>query len=461
MHTPTIGTYAHEAEIETFSHAPAVLPRSIYLAQTVTFHTYPPTSANASSSDIARQFSLGDFSIKHLNKVTVREEVYHRLGAGEAFDESTELHSAMHTILDAANISISHGSTGLSPSNNTPAFPNGYGKSSSSSRWLPSPGLSSLPIPIGISPSTVRQAATKVRKYSSNLRSPRIHPVGSLGGAGQHSLHGSSLSFEDDDAVMAQLPPEMLEVDEEGVDLGQPSHRHFSHLHPVSLRSADGRYGSPSPAPVPSLSVGTASSAESHTKSSEYHGELRRQDTRDSPAMQASSIEEERQNEGEWDSFKLDGIDDDEDSTRSGNQTMPMSKPKLPSPLLSHAMLPLLAVKSESFSAAKLPARTALAASPAVQVEQAAISAVPGSMPSAEPATDTALTMADQPLISFSTPSKESPEAAPVLSGQFDASSPSPLSSSPAISSNELSASPAVSSMLAGKKKKKVKKGKA
>lgn len=443
-------TSAHEAEIESFSHAPGVLPRSIYLAQTVTFQVYPPTSASK-QIDIARQFSLGSFDIAKQQKVTVREEVSHRFGsrAGEPFDESTELHSAMHTILDASNLSSSNagGQGGLSPSSNSPAFPNGYGKSSTSSKWLPSPSLASLPIPIGISPSTVRQAATKVRKYSSSLRSPRLHAVGS-----GHSLQSSTLSFEDDDAVLAQAPPDMLEIDEEGVDLGQPQ----------QVTGRPDKYGSPSPAPVPSLSVGTASSAESHGKSTESPSRpVSQHDMSNSPALHASMADEEVRNEGEWDSFKLEGIDD-EDDLKSG--VPEQVKAKSPSPLLSHAMLPLLAAKSEQVASQRMPVKELdlmqLFVPEPEEKPHSAAGFAAFAVQKAVPAED-ALDLASKPLEPELMPThSDVPLISPTIATHREAT-PSPLSSSPAVSSAaEFSASPATAGVLAKQKKKKAKKGK-
>lgn len=443
------GTSAHEAEIESFSHAPGVLPRSIYLAQTVAFHMYPPTAV-VKDVDISRQFSLGNFNIVKQSKITVREEVSHRFGsyAGEPFDESTELHSAMHTILDATNLSSSgaNGQTGVSPSSNSPAFPNGYGRSSNSGKWLPSPSLASLPIPIGISPSTVRQAATKVRKYSSSMRSPRLHAVGS-----GHSLQSSTLSFEDDDAVIAQLPPEMLEIEEEGVDLGRP--------HPVPARSD--KYGSPSPAPLPSLSAGTASSAESHTKSTESPARSQAgHEAGISPALHASIAEEEVRNEGEWDSFKLDGIDDEEDLRSSARDEVAR---KAPSPLLSHAMLPILAAKSDQSVNQRSSTRDR-ELSPPVRASHPPVAPVPGAF-NLQPPTPAgnALGMDVKPLEPKQIQTTaDAPLISPTLATYRDASSPSPLSSSPAVSSAaEFSASPGTAAVLAAKqKKKKAKKGK-
>lgn len=435
-------TSAHEAEIESFSYAPGVLPRSIYLAQTVAFHMYPPQGASK-SLNVAAQFSQGNFNIIEQQRVTVREEVFHRFAsrAGVPFDESTELHSAMHTILDASNLSSSNPNdqSGSSSMNNSPAFPNGYGKSSGSSKWLPSPSLASLPIPIGISPSTVRQAATKVRKYSSSLRSPRLHAIGS-----GHSLQGSTLSFEDEDAVLAQVPSDMLEIEEEGVDLGRPQHN----------PARSDKFGSPSPAPVPSLSVGTASSAESHEKLTDSPTRpASRQEASSSPFLQTSVTEEEVRNDGEWDGFKLEGIDDEDDAKIEAIQP---TQAKVPSPLLSHAMLPIIAAKSEQIASSRL------APKPPLYVDEAA--SVPSNNPFAIQAavpTGMALNLACQPLETESTSTRS--DIAPILStlATHQDATPSPLSSSPAVSSAaEFSASPATAAVLAKQKKKKAKKGK-
>ncbi|KAK9898692.1 hypothetical protein P389DRAFT_167241 [Cystobasidium minutum MCA 4210] len=501
----TRNTSAHEAEIESFSHAPAVLPRSIYLAQILTFHTYPPATPSK-QANLLQQFSSGNFSLPRTTKVTVREEVSHRFGSygDQPFDESTELHSAMHTILDASNLASSYGggngaageqAGGFSPSSNSPAFPNGYGKTSSSSKWLPSPSLASLPIPIGIgiSPQTVRQAATKVRKYSASMRSPRLSAVGSGGGGhatggaagGGHSLQGSTLSFEDDDAVLAQIPPEMLEVDEEGVDLGRrPRQEHRAPGGPSSASLRPDTYGSPSPAPLPSLSVGTASSADSQAAKStdspeDVHprADVRSmEDSTTSPAMHAASIvDEEGRNEGEWDSFELEGIDDEEDL--KGPPVLPV-KHKLPSPLLSHAMLPILAAKSDHAGSQRnnIATREMLSTPSSSSDEQKSILTVPGAFNStavATPSVGTALDMAYKPLEPEGAAAKQSdtfleaPLVSPALNTtapyQETATAPSPLSSSPAVSSAaEFSASPATAAVLAMKRnnKKKNKKGK-
>lgn len=533
-------TSAHEAELESFSHAPAVLPRSIYLAQTLTFHTYPPeimSKQGISNVGLIQQFSFGNYTISKASKVIVREEVSHRFGSSshatggrsEPFDESTELHSAMHTILDAADFSSSHGEGhtssgahigyGYSPNSHSPAFPNGYGKTSSSNKWLPSPAtlVSTLPIPIGISPQSVRQAADKVRKYSSSIRSPRLNATspaaaaasgsaGTSGGApaGGHTLQGSTLSFDDDDAVLAQIPPEMLEIDEEGIDLGRrpPYHSHSARQQyipppravnvPSSSSLRTDKYGSPSPAPLPSLSAGTASSAESQVGSKSttadspdiLHPHPRREPS--SPAIQGSTIaDEESRNEGEWDSFKLEGIDDEEDLLLS-NMSPPLQtvyKQKLPSPLLSHAMLPILAAKSEQQAASGAHRGSTkdvlVTPQPGPEEDRKPLLAVPGaasntaaSVITVAPSVGTALEMAYKPLepkleANTAPAEEEVPLISPTLMTHQELSSattPSPLSSSPAVSSAaEFSASPATAAVLASKRsgKKKSKKGKA
>lgn len=441
-------TSAHEAEIESFSHAPGILPRSIYLAQTITFHTYPPATGSKQVG-LASQFSRGDFEIVNQNKIIVREEVSHRFAsrAGVPFDESTELHSAMHTILDASNLSSSSPNiqSGNSPMSNSPAFPNGYGKVSSTSKWLPSPSLASLPIPISISPSTVRQAASKVRKYSSSVRSPRPYAAG----AG-HTLQSSTLSFEDDDAVLTQVPHDMLEIEEEGIDLGKP------HQGPAYSN----KYGSRSPAPVPSLSAGTASSIESHTKSTDSPTRPRsHRESGNSPYLQAAIVEEDAVNQVEWDDFKLEGIDDEDGSKVTDVEQL---KTKVPSPLLSYAMLPLIAAKSEQITARMASTKEREGSSSAIIPEQGSLLSPPSTFTIQAPASPgNALTLAPQAVKPASGASiVDNSLVSPTVTAYQDAT-PSPLSSSPAISSAaEFSASPATAAVLAKQKKKKAKKGK-
>ncbi|GAA6027289.1 hypothetical protein JCM8097_002562 [Rhodosporidiobolus ruineniae] len=232
--------YSAFAEIETFSRSPLVLPRSIYQSQQFDFFALPPQHAQSTKRGI---FTLP------LRKLDVRAEVVIRqgddalssdygpasastsssplgrqlsprgLGLGSyasstasfepaSFDQPIK--TAMHTLLDSPSLVPG------SPSLPAPSFPNGgAGKHGS---WRDT-------VVRQVAPAAM-EGINKARQSLGRVRMPNVHvnvgaalpsgmiplPLGrgkaapqsaAAGGAGV--AYSSSISFEDDDAVFAEL----------------------------------------------------------------------------------------------------------------------------------------------------------------------------------------------------------------------------------------------------------------
>ena len=289
-----------------------MLPRPVYLSPLFDFYTYPPSPKHSDVNPIMQLYSRGDYNPLSLSRVSVRAEVSHthQYPYSEA-SEGEELHSAMHTILDSAaykgGASSHTPATGhFSDNSSSPAFPNGYGRTNSShGKWKDVAKAVPIPIPMPAMPygfpnsQSVARSIGRIRSFGDGLRSPRttasvLHSHSEVN-SGVEGLN--SLSFEEDDTIYASLPPsislanddrvraEQLEGD--GIDLG------FS--------------GPPLSSEVGSSDTGTTQS------------EIQR--GTGSPETSSSANADEdvgiavREEEDEWDSFKLDGVD--EEHTRS------------------------------------------------------------------------------------------------------------------------------------------------
>lgn len=194
--------FSAEAEIETFSRSPRVLPRSIYQSPQFDFFALPPDHLHHTTS--------GDFALP-LRRLEMRSEVQIRHGGADplstrpsssssssqsqpaSFDQPIK--SAMHTILDSEAALVAG-----APKPLPPMFPNGVaGKQGT---WR-----DALPIP------SVNEGLGRVRKELGRVRVSAIvsgRRASSSGGfasasagAGGGETYSSSISFEDDDAVFA------------------------------------------------------------------------------------------------------------------------------------------------------------------------------------------------------------------------------------------------------------------
>jgi hypothetical protein len=223
----------------------------------------------------------------------------------------------MHTILDEI-----HRQAGQAASPESmalpPAYPNGYGGTSSKQTWTSFAATlpRSVPIPI----KGMQQVA---RGAMAGLRSPSLRAVGG------HSTHpanlanesGKSVSFDEQEVVHASLPADYPDpsklLAEEPIDLfsgryQQVAPRHVAHSQPTyaldSLQNqavVPSSYTPSSLGIIPELSLDGGSSAE----------DTDRQHEDGSPHVRTSSVEADNQIDAghladEWEGWKLDGIDD-------------------------------------------------------------------------------------------------------------------------------------------------------
>lgn len=372
----------------TFSKSPSIVPKAIYLCSLFHFYVYPSGEARR----VAEQISRGDLSLRRasLRKLTVRVEVARTRptsgtspGGGAQSDSSRgngngeddpddhmELQSAMTTILDInSDRHLGHHLSGPI----TPAFPNGYGKTTSSanSRWTRNVLPAVLPRAIPIATSLTSTMGSRVVRGLSSTPSPASQPSRAQHPSDPHLSPSSvvsddhdnvdipaTLSFEDEDSVFTSLPSEIdqersSELEEEGVDLGYGRHQHYGVIGRES--SSVSRHQQPRRATqssaassaVPALSLDHGSSAASEGGAGQDHrdfgegrgrtvgdagdfsgsgtggGRAGRGDERLSPSRHSQVNDDNvrihdgegggTRNEEEWDSWKLDGIDDDDE----------------------------------------------------------------------------------------------------------------------------------------------------
>ncbi|BGP24518.1 hypothetical protein JCM10295v2_003436 [Rhodotorula toruloides] len=212
-----VARYSAQAEIETFSRSPLVLPRSIYQSQQFDFFSLPTdydsyAKAGSSSLPLRRLEVRSEVQIRPVEGA-VSSDVspslspalsarrYSTYSASSSFEPSSfdqPIKNAMQTFLEAEAM-LAPGSPNLP----TPTFPNGVpGKHGS---WR-----DSIPIPRKVGPAAI-EGIGKVRQGLGQIRVPkglmalpgrRTSSSTSIG-QGSAAAYSSSISFEDDDAVFA------------------------------------------------------------------------------------------------------------------------------------------------------------------------------------------------------------------------------------------------------------------
>ncbi|KAI5474666.1 WD40/YVTN repeat-like-containing domain containing protein [Pseudohyphozyma bogoriensis] len=194
--------FSAQAEIETFSRSPLVLPRSIYQSQQFDFFALPEHHLS--------QTSMGNFALP-LRHLPMRSEVRVRQG-DDSFAPSSDttspdllgpdpdsipasfdqpIKSAMQTILDSEAALVSR-----SPKTLTPTFPNGV--AGKQGRWRDA-------LPIRSVAPTVNEGLGRMRRELGRVRASAIVPrrrASSSGVYGAEATYSTSVSFEDD-AVFA------------------------------------------------------------------------------------------------------------------------------------------------------------------------------------------------------------------------------------------------------------------
>lgn len=214
---PSSCRYSAQAEIETFSRSPLVLPRSIYQTQQFDFFSLPAdheayTRAGSSALPLRRLEVRSEVQIRPVEGA-VSSDVspslspalsarrYSTYSASSSFEPASfdqPIKNAMQTFLEAEAM-LAPGSPNLP----TPTFPNGVpGKHGS---WR-----DSIPIPRKVGPAAI-EGIGKVRQGLGQIRVPkgimslpgrRASSSTSIGQA-HTAAYSSSISFEDDDAVFA------------------------------------------------------------------------------------------------------------------------------------------------------------------------------------------------------------------------------------------------------------------
>ncbi|KAM0748353.1 hypothetical protein T439DRAFT_79576 [Meredithblackwellia eburnea MCA 4105] len=193
--------YSAEAEIETFSRSPRVLPRSIYQSQQFDFFALPHGHLDKTNA--------GRFDLP-LRRLEMRSEVHIRQGNSNPHDQhhgdenepvsfDQPIRSAMQTILDSEG-ALTTGS----PKTLTPTFPNGV--AGKQGRWR-----DALPIRNMVPPNVVNEGFGRMRKELGRVRVSassivprrRASSSGAYYGHAPDATYSSSISFEDDDAVFA------------------------------------------------------------------------------------------------------------------------------------------------------------------------------------------------------------------------------------------------------------------
>ena len=306
-----------QAELLTFSTAAAVLPKSVYLSLFFDFHIYPPSVRDRAASHRGLRDALarGKFAIPNRRKLVVRKEVSHQHPAGSA-DESAELHTAMHTILDEMERQAQLARAGTAEAGGLPpAYPNGYGHHASKQTWISFASTlpKSMPIPI----KGMNQVA---RGALAGLRSPQLRALshGSIAPAASTEA-GTSVSFDEQEAVHASVPVDYPDpakaLAEEPIDLFS-GHRKQSQIKPehqlsTSSRSLHGQSFVPSShtpsslGVIPELSLDGGSSAEDTDRNNEEDLHARSSSAEEDQHAEAAAVADE------WAGWKLDGIDDE------------------------------------------------------------------------------------------------------------------------------------------------------
>ncbi|KAK4699999.1 hypothetical protein P7C70_g6253, partial [Phenoliferia sp. Uapishka_3] len=182
--------FSAEAEIETFSRSPRVLPRSIYQSPQFDFFALPQNHLERTEG--------GHFAL-NLRRLEMRSEVQIWQGGENVSDEHNPasfdqpIKSAMQTILDSEAALVS-----ASPKTLTPTFPNGV--AGKQGRWRDAIPIRSMAPSVNESIGRVRKELGRVR-VSAMVPRRRASSSGGYGTAGE--TYSSSISFEDNDAVFA------------------------------------------------------------------------------------------------------------------------------------------------------------------------------------------------------------------------------------------------------------------
>ncbi|BGP31941.1 hypothetical protein JCM10296v2_003720 [Rhodotorula toruloides] len=211
-----LARYSAQAEIETFSRSPLVLPRSIYQSQQFDFFSLPADyevydQAGSSALPLRRLEVRSEVQIRPVEGAissdvspslspALSARRYSTYSASSSFEPASfdqPIKNAMQTFIEAEAM-LAPGSPNLP----TPTFPNGVpGKHGS---WR-----DSIPIPRKVGPAAI-EGIGKVRQGLSQIRVPkgimslpgrRASSSTSIGQA--PAAYSSSISFEDDDAVFA------------------------------------------------------------------------------------------------------------------------------------------------------------------------------------------------------------------------------------------------------------------
>ncbi|BGO94008.1 hypothetical protein NBRC10512_003641 [Rhodotorula toruloides] len=212
-----LARYSAQAEIETFSRSPLVLPRSIYQSQQFDFFSLPAdheayARAGCSALPLRRLEVRSEVQIRPVEGAvssdvspslspTLSARRYSTYSASSSFEPASfdqPIKNAMQTFLEAEAM-LAPGSPNLP----TPTFPNGVpGKHGS---WR-----DSIPIPRKVGPAAI-EGIGKVRQGLGQIRVPkgmmslpgrRASSATSIGQV-PSAAYSSSISFEDDDAVFA------------------------------------------------------------------------------------------------------------------------------------------------------------------------------------------------------------------------------------------------------------------
>lgn len=214
--------YSAQAEIETFSRSPQVLPRSIYLSQQFDFFALPTAHSLPSTSLV--------HLLPTLRQLAVRSSVQVRPGPPsplplplspssaslspppsplEPHSLDQPIKSAMQTILD------SYPDPSSSPSSSAAGFPNGVPGKTGSTRWRDAIPLHAAHVNAGlaIGIGSVRsglgglgRVGRQVAQAGAGAAAARMR-AGGAGATGAEDVSCSSVSFEDD-AVFAEYREE-------------------------------------------------------------------------------------------------------------------------------------------------------------------------------------------------------------------------------------------------------------